>query len=1141
MSSNKEKDKEKEININRESVPPSMQSTDAPWYDAQPTASEYYRYQNEPFRQISREGEAEIYPDYYEKYDARRGKNIISGPLTREIEPRMQSIDEGLRNINNTMAKTKYKYPVYDFNLPSTIDEKQIFGRMPKVSPKPSETFGSYIMRPPVYEERTRLYNSPRPSIGGGFMPYHGTSAAPRDTITSFADGMKLFVDRMENDARYFRGNVTSKYLGEKDYANNIGAVILRSEEKGKTLYDLSKDEMLDMLDDISQEKESMANGDTNDKKLQGMSPMQYEASLDGQIKVLNSLIKAKDVFTSPERYEDYIRSVYRNGGKGMQIMQEANTKREKMPVAKGWALAGDIASAAVHNILPIAARMISPWASAIALVGNLSLNANSSMAEAAMEIDEYEKATGNKINDLERNSYIYSVGATDLMMDALMQSIFFRNIPRYSVAKFRNTLQGEFKIKKNAVGEMKKLVDQVSSKKFGQLAQTGKQMLMASSMQAASGASQSLTRDLLTTIYRNPEHYPTLTEMLTNAAIGAGIGFGAGGFMDVLSRRPTFLFGQKKHNINGDLVFFEDMPGTTYQYMGTDPKTGLYKGIDLTGKLNWIDPADVVDVRSVKYNDYIALQRRLNERSKALTKNELNKLVLKLKSMGRKPVLKLIDKIMPEKKPVGLSPEEKDKNLLNTHRIYRVSEDSPETDEMLERYMEGKVYYDEPSGLVADREILAPVKEDLNFPTLYYNGSYHPGRQWFQQKAYKDAPFINGDELTWRMFNPEAGDAWLEHNPFFRTGDKDEPHDYAHEIPYLSPYRPYHYRDKNMSEEEYIKRLEEIMGVGIDDIEDPSIYENRRIDTGPSEGVDNRKFYFDNKEDLDELEKIIDSEHSDFDYDGDDGYAIGGLDGYPMFDEDYEPPITSLRVNGKDESPIYRDEYGLLLPIPSRISPKEDLILQTKELANRLRLKTRLYRTMEDVPTKIREKLEIDRSTKTFYNPDTKEIGIIVSKSGVIDMRLALLEYGIINRGLKKIFGEKTDDFLREVYRKIPKKYKKYYYEIYGPFDDGAAAYLVDIATNPNLDDSDWNTFSAMARRFLKEKFGIGEIKDVDLRYILWKAVNKIREDDSISAMQKKNKRLKRFWNKDEQSSSQSGKGGNAGDKNKTRQKGGK
>ena len=82
MSSNKEKDKEKEININKESVPPSMQTTDAPWYDAQPTASEYYRYQNEPFRQISREGEAEIYPDYYEKYDARRGKNIISGGKT---------------------------------------------------------------------------------------------------------------------------------------------------------------------------------------------------------------------------------------------------------------------------------------------------------------------------------------------------------------------------------------------------------------------------------------------------------------------------------------------------------------------------------------------------------------------------------------------------------------------------------------------------------------------------------------------------------------------------------------------------------------------------------------------------------------------------------------------------------------------------------------------------------------------------------------------------------------------------------------------------------------------------------------------------------------------------------------------------
>lgn len=1095
MSKDKEEKKDTEVQENS-------------WYGARPTLRELYRRYNEPGNSYFRsEGESPLFPDYKREYDLRTGENVVSGPLQREFAPRLEAIKNRFKRmpVATPEKETPPPLPLYPKDMPSLPDEEEIFSRIPRASKSPSETFGQYIMRPQPYEEQERLFNSPGLMKGGGFMPYHGTSVAPPDTISSFFGGVGQFVKRMDNDARYFRGKTVANYFDERDFSETIGKILQRSEERGKTLYDLSDEDMFDMMRDIRQEQKSIERGDIVPEELYGKSTGQYLASLDRQLNTLQNLIKAQSTFAGKEKYEDYINSIYKYGGRGMQIMSEANTIKEQTPIAKGWAKAGDVTANVLESVVPLLVRLYSPVAGTALLIASLSANAGSTMSEASMEVDEYEKQTGQKISDMQRSAYVLGVGSADLLLDAFMQRYFFRNIPQSTISNFRRYLRGNILSRKEALEEVKELVDLISSTRKQKIYTAGRNMLNASMMQSGTDAAQSLIMDLLTTIYRDPQHYPALTSVISNAAISAGIGFLVGGPMDLMSRRFEPFSGPRGYGNKEYVTYVDDMHGNSYQYLGMDSRTGMFRVLDENGEIRYLVPNNIVSPRTITRKDYLDLASGSDKKS--LLKKPLE-LVKKFK-WPEKPVLKepepeihtepvndignmnfRFEKVDPQADADGTNR----KKLLNYNKMYK-TDDKIELNEMLDRLKLGKVFFDKDrTGALADFEFRAPEREDMNMPRpdIY---DYRPGRQKKHREVYDydDAPFLSGDELTWRMFNPEDGDIWLKNNPFFdstRTG-----HNFAIETPVKSPHRPFHYHDVSLSDEDYIKLYSDEMKIGND------------------------------KYDFNKKDPILDSvEELDLDYETESKYTPKRTkddtkddikDNIKSGYRGVENPIKLLRVNGEYRIPYYRHERGTILPIPDAISPYEDKILQAKELSNRLRLKTRLYRTFEDVPSKLRKELKMNPSTTGFYNPYDKEIGIIIDNSTVRDIQEDMLRLGIVNRGLKGVLGDKTKEFLESVYDKIPEKYKKYYYDEYSSLEGGAAAYLIDVATNPNMDDSAWNSFSADARRALWEKYGIKEIEDVDLRYMLWAAVNKIREDDSIKEMQKKNVRARKMLDK--------------------------
>lgn len=1073
------------------------------WYEARPTFAELYRRYNQPDNIYTT---AKNPPDFGEDINEPFGLN---SPLSSESSLRMQQIKNDLERAMSAGPITEYEIPTERLKLSIPAIKKRLFSRLPKASESPSETFGQDIMRPPLYEEQERIFNSPMPSPDGSFMPYQGESPVQHpDTVSSFFDGVKNFVNRMNHANRYSLGQKISNYFGEDNMPEAMGELIMKSAEEGKSLYDLSTDDMIKMVGRLVSEKKRINRGETDSENQPGESAESRLASIDNQINALNILLKAKRTYATPEKYEDYIRSIYRDGGYGMKLRSDANTAREQMPVTKGWATAGDIASSMAQGTIPLAVNLFSPLLAPATLIADLSLSASTGMAEASMNVDAYEKATGQKISDLNRNLYVYGTGVTNFVLDVLMQGYFFRNASMHNILDFRKRLKGEVLANEKTFNEVKNLIEKSVANRKSRLFNSGKNVLKASAYQSGTEATRSVLGDVYTTLYLNPEDYPTLTSIIRNSAISAGIGAVAGGVSDVLSRRAESLFGPLRSVGKGRITYIKDKNGYIYQYVDTDPNSGYYRVRDLKGNFRLFNPEETFTATTFNYKDYIAAEREWNKTPYhypvSYPKDKISQRTPKLEPDfgNNKPFkgkLTGADNAKPGTE-ADAQPKEITRESLKYNRVYKMPE---EIDDVIDRGLLGKIFVDKSTGEFIDTEEKAPFV----FPLKGFE-EYRTGRQGTQSTEYPGAPFLTGDELVWRMFNPEDADVWLKNNPFFDSRNVN--HNFAREVPEESLYRPFYYRDKSISDEEFGRRLLEIIGKDGDKNSGPGNDRNRG----------NGNFEDDEEDIYGNLAAIFNSEKIDPEFDNlhiesflanADKNSINDNEGAPFM----------LHVDGEEKLPVYRDEMGRIFPIPYVISPYEDLLLQAKEMSNRLHIKTVLYKKQSDIPEKLRRRLGLDSPVSSFYDASNNEVGIVLENSSIRDVQIAMLKFGIIKRGLKSILGDKTDKYLRSVYKKIPKEYKKYYYEEYPSIQEGATAYLVDVATNPKLDDSQWNTFSAIVRRFLKNRFGIGEIEDVDLRYILWQAVNRIKEDDSIKEMQRKSRAMRGMSNKHKGSSS--------------------
>ncbi|MCR5078296.1 MAG: hypothetical protein K6A82_09710 [Prevotella sp.] len=150
----------------------------------------------------------------------------------------------------------------------------------------------------------------------------------------------------------------------------------------------------------------------------------------------------------------------------------------------------------------------------------------------------------------------------------------------------------------------------------------------------------------------------------------------------------------------------------------------------------------------------------------------------------------------------------------------------------------------------------------------------------------------------------------------------------------------------------------------------------------------------------------------------------------------------------------------------------------------------------------------------KGFYNPQTAEITIVIpNHRSVQDVEQTLLHEAVAHYGLRKLFGEHFDTFLKDVYeaadegvrRRITdlglKKYR-------GNFHTATEEYLASLAEDTDFEHILDTFWGKIKRLFLEMLHEIGfdsfakrikdnglSLSDNELRYILWRSYENLKE----------------------------------------------
>lgn len=420
-----------------------------------------------------------------------------------------------------------------------------------------------------------------------------GSHAEPSGvpTVSSFLEGMKLFGQRFKNDFNYLVGK-TGEVVNHEEL---LPGIIDSIEARGGALESLPLDIIERRIGDINRERAGIGYRHGFDDHSVTGGTDGYNAALSGEQSILSAVAQMKRGGAAPEQIREYINDVRQEGGPATQMMKDARATASSMPQATGWAKVGDIASSVALGAVPIAAGIAYPPLGIALGVGNVSSMMGQSVAEANIELDNHEEQTGERIPGWQRNIYSSTVAGVDMLLGGLMQSHYLKGV---SAPLFNTLRKGMVSRVVTSEAAQKELGSLMRSSAVSALPAIGREVAGSAAMQGAASSASAVTRDIISMVYKNPEQYPTLTEILGDAfesgAAGVTTGAVLGGVRSVGGRAVQPL----RRSMSGEVRLLDNEYGDTYEHLGTHPATGRYKVLDFNGRETYMNPADARDPR---------------------------------------------------------------------------------------------------------------------------------------------------------------------------------------------------------------------------------------------------------------------------------------------------------------------------------------------------------------------------------------------------------------------------------------------------------------------------------------------------------------------------------------------------------------
>ena len=157
-----------------------------------------------------------------------------------------------------------------------------------------------------------------------------------------------------------------------------------------------------------------------------------------------------------------------------------------------------------------------------------------------------------------------------------------------------------------------------------------------------------------------------------------------------------------------------------------------------------------------------------------------------------------------------------------------------------------------------------------------------------------------------------------------------------------------------------------------------------------------------------------------------------------------------------------------------------------------------RRVRDKKDLPDNVQERMKNGRYPGMF-DPKTGEVYIVMNEiSDLADAQATMLHEIVGHKGIHGLFGERLPEFCDQVLSSMEEGEAKRFIDLANGNKQLAAEEYVSSFAEGYTDPMTWEKVKAIVKDFFR-KMGIDlKLSDNDLKYILWKGKNRLKEGDS-------------------------------------------
>lgn len=434
------------------------------------------------------------------------------------------------------------------------------------------------------------------------------TIRKPAEPVTGFGEGMKLAWDKTKNNWSYNLGKIKNWWNDEDEQQEAyerlqpvMNQILSWDDEK-------IKNHIKRMQAGIKQMTEHpLIQGLEFEDQVKAVEFSNERARKEQmKIQALQNILDMRSQGMSNTQINDSIGNYIQIGGEGKHQMQKALETNDSFPEAEGWAKVGEVSAGIAQQALPIIAGIVSPPAGIALGVANVSEMTSEGLAQAQMNLDRYEKQTEQKIPDMQRNLYLGAYAGSELLLQGLMQGRYLGNLS----APIRNRLgEGMMKRVMNSPEARNEITRLLGKYTQGQNGAILRGILTDASAQGMANAATSISQDMASRIYMQPDEYPHLAEILNNSVVAGAEGAITGGLIGGLSRKGNTILHNRRRKKQGTVAIAETPDYGTVEVL-SKTNDGNYDVLTSRGDIVSIRPREMSEIKTMSFDEYNRLKQ---------------------------------------------------------------------------------------------------------------------------------------------------------------------------------------------------------------------------------------------------------------------------------------------------------------------------------------------------------------------------------------------------------------------------------------------------------------------------------------------------------------------------------------------------